>query len=182
MVNATDRPVVIAGVTYGIGEMDAMTQWHVARRLSPILGELGGAFKRMAASKLFADVTGQSLPEPTPEQMAAATTVAENPETEVAAPEEEQVSFYKDEKVLELFDILAKPLTTAISTMSDSDSEYVIKRCLDVCRRRTGPAWARIIDQKSGAMMYQDINMRTMIELTVRTVMENLGDFFPTSL
>jgi hypothetical protein len=177
MVNATDRPVVTIGsVQFSIGSMDALTQWHVARRLSPILAEMSGAFKKMAHSALF-----QDLPEPTPEQVAAATQVAQEP---LPTDEEASAVLQRDEneRALEMFEILAKPITTAISTMSDADSEYIIKKCLAVCRRKTGNTWASVIDRNSGVMMYQDIDMRTMITLVAHVVKENLGDFFPTSL
>lgn len=69
-----------------------------------------------------------------------------------------------------------------LSQIADIDTEYVIKKCLAVVsRQQEGGKLARIQSQ-DGSLMFDDITMTTMLELTVAVIEENLGDFFRTAL
>lgn len=104
------------GVTYRLAKLDPMTQFHVSRRVMPLMAALGGDGDKMAL-------------------------------------------------VLE-----------ALGHLSDSDSEYVIGKCLADCRRKNGDTWAKIY--VSGNLMFEDIGMKGMVQLTFATLRENLADFF----
>lgn len=104
------------GQTYALAKLDAMTQFHVSRRLMPIMGVMGD--EGDVKEKLF----------------------------------------------------------RAVGELSDGDAEYVIGKCLADCRRKNGDAWAKIY--QSGRLMFEDIGMTGMIQLTFATLKENLTDFF----
>lgn len=63
----------------------------------------------------------------------------------------------------------------AISKMSDADSEYVLKSCLNVTQRQVGQAWSPV--QVQGRMQYQDIDMSVMLQIAWRVLQENLSPF-----
>lgn len=105
----------LGGVSYRLATLDAMTQFHVSRRIMPLMASLGGADKM---SSLFA----------------------------------------------------------AIGNLSDEDAEYVIGKCLAECRRQNGEAWVKIY--VNGRLMFEDIGMMGMVQLTFETLKENLSGFF----
>lgn len=126
--------VDIEGFSYSIGKLDGMNQFHVVRRLSPLLAPLAEAFKKA---------------------------------------KEKDVPF-------DFIDVALGPLSEVVSTMSDTDVEYVINKCMSVCRRKTETGtWAPVF-VKNGGLMYQNMSMTTMLRLTVSVVKENLGSFFLT--
>jgi hypothetical protein len=71
------------------------------------------------------------------------------------------------------------PIAQAISDMSQQDSEFILKTCLSVCTRRN-PAgqWGRVT-APNGELMFEDIDMMGMMQLTFAVIQDNLGSFFP---
>jgi hypothetical protein len=57
-----------------------------------------------------------------------------------------------------------EPIVKALAAMSNADSEFVIKSCLAVVRRKENDAWAPIL--VAGRIAYQDIRIRAMLEMT----------------
>lgn len=130
--------------TYRSGKLSAMTQFHMVRRLAPLLGGIGAA---------AAAVRGQ-IP---------------------AAPADPAASPLPSETFLQA-DIIAM-VADAVGKMSDQDTEYVINTCLSVCQRQQeGNVWAPVT--RSGRMMFEDIDMAQMLQITWRVLQENLSSFF----
>jgi hypothetical protein len=69
------------------------------------------------------------------------------------------------------------PFVGVISQMSDTDSQYILLVCLGVCHRRQGNAWAPVVSA-SGGMLFDDIDLPTMIQVAVAVIRENIGNFF----
>lgn len=118
--------IEVGGQQYRIGRLDAKKQFHVARRLAPLLAGLGGALQ--GESKGFTQ--------------------------------------------------LVTPIAEALSKMSDEDTDYVIDTCLAVVQRQSNNQWASVM-VRNGGLMFQDIDMAQMLQLTVAVVQGNLGNFFP---
>ncbi|VXB25187.1 putative bacteriophage protein [Burkholderia sp. 8Y] len=118
--------VDINGQSYRIGRLDAKKQFHVARRLAPLLAGLGGALKGKAQG--FAE--------------------------------------------------LVSPIADALAKMSDEDTDYVLDTCLSVVARQQGDGWQNVM-VKGGGLVFQDIDLPAMLQLTVAVVQQNLGSFFP---
>ncbi|MDF0491601.1 hypothetical protein PX554_26150 [Sphingomonas sp. H39-1-10] len=105
----------INGVTYRLAKLSALDQFHILRRIMPIVGALG----------------------------------AKGAQEHVLA---------------------------ALSQLSDEDAEFVLNRCLAGATRQNGDNWARFyID---GRLMFDDINLPTMLQLAFETLKGPLSDFF----
>ena len=128
--------ITIGDFTYRTGKLTPYQQFHVARRLAPMLSALGKAAEGANdGGKL------DSL-------------------TDTAA----------------LMAVFA-PVADAVSKMSDSDSEYVINACMDSCHRRiTDDKWAPV--RVAGRLMFEDMGLKDLIQITINTIQENLGNFF----
>lgn len=88
-----------------------------------------------------------------------------------------------DEETVKLVGTLmdAIPDTTmAIAAMSDRDVDYVIDACLDASYIMQGDTPARV--RMNGALMFHDINLPTMIQLSYKVIEVSCADFFPTGL
>ena len=69
-----------------------------------------------------------------------------------------------------------------LSHISDVDAEFVIRKCLSVVHRRQGDGKPAKVQSPDGTLMFDDITLSQMLELTVAVIEENLGDFFRTAL
>lgn len=78
-----------------------------------------------------------------------------------------------------LFEGAAIPMADILAKMPQEDVDYVFKQCLSACKRRDKKGWARITTP-DGTLMYQDIELDTMLPLVQNVVEVSLGRFFPT--
>lgn len=120
--------IEINGNLYRIGHMDARKQFHVSRRLAPLLAGLGSA---LADKKSDLAATFQ-------------------------------------------------PIAEALSKMSNEDMDYVLDNCLAVVSRQQGNQFAPVMS-RGGGMMFEDIDLPTMMQLAIAVIRENLGGFFSAS-
>lgn len=111
---------------YRIGTMDARKQFHVARRLAPVLAGLSES-----AGKSGGGLAKQIM-----------------------------------------------PIAEALSKMSDEDVDYVLDTCLAVCQRAQGGGQFASVCASNGGLMFQDIDMPQMIQLTVAVIQGNMSGFF----
>ena len=87
----------------------------------------------------------------------------------------------EEDRNIEFFKALAGPLSTALSAMKDEDSEYIIYTCLGAVSRQQGQTWAPVV-ARGHSLMFEDIDLATMLRLTSEVVQENLSGFFRTAL
>lgn len=127
--------VEFGGNKYQIGRLDAMTQFHVSRRIAPVLPPLIRTYMQLAAS--------------------------DSPLT----------------KNLDLLASSVQPVMDAISQLKDDDAEYVVGKCMAVVERQHQAGWAKVWSAAHKVSLFDDIDVGTMLELTVRVVVENLGPF-----
>lgn len=120
----------VNGQTYMIGKLNALTQFHVSRRLAPLLAQMGVSLHSLRAG-LNAD--------------------------------------------LEDFLPVLGPVTDMLARMSDDDANYIIFTCLSAVTRQSGERWAAITAGQS--LMFDDIDMPTMLRLVVEVVKDNMGAF-----
>lgn len=69
-----------------------------------------------------------------------------------------------------------------LAQIPDSDTEYVLRKCLAVVMRQRDTERPAKIQAPDGTLMFDDITMQTMLQLAVDVIEENLGDFFRTAL
>jgi hypothetical protein len=67
------------------------------------------------------------------------------------------------------------------SKLDDQDVDYIIKKCLGAVSRQQ-PTGFTPIQTPQGVMMFDDISLDTLLQLTLMVIEENLGSFFTTSL
>lgn len=68
----------------------------------------------------------------------------------------------------------------AFAKMSDDDVNFVTWTCLGVCKRKQEQNFARVMANKN-TLAFDDIELDTILGLTVAVVEENLARFFPIS-
>lgn len=131
----------ISGNTYRSSKLDAFKQFHVARRLAPLLSGVSSAVKTEGAQP-----------------------VAEG-DTPAPAPQRDFADFLE-------------PMADALAHMPDADCDYILFTCLGAVQRQEGTAWAKVVAPGSRSLMFEDIDMGVMINITLKVIQENIGSFF----
>lgn len=73
------------------------------------------------------------------------------------------------------------PIVDHLSKMSDEDSDYVLDHCLSVVQRsQPNNEWVKV-KAPNGALMFNDIELPQLINLTRAVLTENLRGFFPSA-
>ncbi len=67
-----------------------------------------------------------------------------------------------------------------LSHLDDASSEQVVNLCLGAVSRQQGTMVAPIMN--SGTMMFSDIGVSDILQLTSKVITENLGNFFLSAL
>jgi hypothetical protein len=125
--------LTINGLDYKFDKIPALAQFHIVRRLAPIIGELLGAID----PKKFKEGSGLD----------------------------------QSEMVKALV-----PITTALAKLTDEDANYILFGLLKaVTRKQAGGGWAKVVTGE--VLMFDDIDMKVMIQLAVKVFMVNLGGF-----
>lgn len=81
---------------------------------------------------------------------------------------------------LELVGNVIPSALQALSDMSEADLMGVVTKCLVTVQRQDGAMWAAIYS--AGGLMYEDIDMLTMMAIVVRVIVGNVGGFTFASL
>lgn len=141
--------ITLNGTRYSSVRLDAFKQFHIARRLAPVVLSLGMGAALMGKFK---------------EANASAT-----PKTEAEAAQDD----------LTALATAGKPIADVLAAMSDADSEYVLKLCLGaVSREQAGTGFAPLLNS-AGTLLFSDLGLVQMLQLAHAVVMENLGNFMP---
>lgn len=139
----------IGGNAYRINSMPAMTQFHVMRKLGPVLPGIVPVLAQAAAALPRAD--GQE------DGGASAMTTVDG----VAA-----------------IAMAARPLLDGLAAMADADAEYVINHCLSAVMRRDsgGKSWNAV--SRDGVTMFDDIDLMASMQIVWAVLRENYTGFF----
>ncbi|EMA8645471.1 phage tail assembly chaperone [Cronobacter turicensis] len=68
-------------------------------------------------------------------------------------------------------------IADALAGMSEEDTNAIIFPCLSVVSRQNGKSWAPVMSQ--GALMFDDIDLMSMLQMVGRVVGDSLGNFLP---
>jgi hypothetical protein len=72
-------------------------------------------------------------------------------------------------------------ITMSLGMLSDESSKYVLEKCLALAvRHQDSGLPARIMT--NGNLMFDDITLRDLTDITAAVIEENLGDFLTTAL
>jgi hypothetical protein len=146
------KQVTIDGAEYSIDKLDAMSQFHLSRRLSPILAAFLKAKKK--------PTNGASTKRDVNEAIANEELIA---------------------TMGELLSDLAGPVTEALAAMPDEQAEKIIWPCMSVVKRAQGAgAFAPIKTPGANRFMFP-IDGLTMVRLTIEVIKENLSGYFASA-
>lgn len=132
---------------YTIGRLDAFDQFHVSRKIAPIIPTIVPFMTEILKSNVM-DLLDKFGDDP------------DNP----------------DLSALEDFDLNSfgesiQPFIDAFAKMPEDDANYVMKKCLSVVTRDG----ARVVVKDS--LMFDDLGIEHILPLTIAVVRINLGNF-----
>ena len=148
----------VNGETYRIGKLPAKVQFHVARRLMPIVAKIGALSSEAPPTQ--SDEPGEAV-EASPEPIA--------PEPNGEPRPQRQMSLFETKFFV--------TLAGALQELTDEDCDYVIDKCMAVITRRQGERYLPIWNKVANMPQFADIDMMVMLQLTVLTLQESLGSF-----
>ena len=134
----SEKDFSAGGIDFKIGKINAFKQFHIARRLAPILADMLPGMKKMQAIK--------------------------------------DDNLTEDQRLDQIAEI-AGPIMNGLSKLSDSDADFVLMGLLAAAelKQPTGN-WARIV--VDGRLMFDNLDLPTMLQVAGRVFMENIAGFF----
>jgi hypothetical protein len=69
-----------------------------------------------------------------------------------------------------------------LSQLPDKDSAYVVEKCLSVVARKDSEGKLSKVMSSGGVMMFDDLAMKDILDITAKIIEDNLGDFLRTAL
>lgn len=157
--------IPVAGNVYQVGRMPPMKQFHVSRRLAPLAFAFGAG---LISNESISGALSKGAPVP-----------EAAPEGDTPPAEDDMLKDVAGKDLLTAFE----PVTMVLAGMKDEDVEYVFKTCLGYVKRQQGNAGWAAIQAGNGALMFDDIDMNVMMQLTIAVIKENkLANFLTAQL
>ncbi|MGG2209676.1 phage tail assembly chaperone, partial [Escherichia coli] len=82
---------------------------------------------------------------------------------------------FGEKRAFDALDIVLPKIADTLAALPEEDVNAVIHPCLGVVMRQHEKGWVKIFDQ--GALMFDDIDLFTMLQLVARVVADSLGNF-----
>ncbi|MDU5453566.1 phage tail assembly chaperone [Pseudescherichia vulneris] len=76
-----------------------------------------------------------------------------------------------------VFEKVLPRLADELSSLSEEDTSAIIHPCLGVVARQNGKGWTAVFT--GGELMFDDIDLFTLLQLVARVVADSLGNFLP---
>lgn len=151
--------VEIGDHRYRIGKMSVFDQAHVARKIAPVVFTLGRGYAQ-AMSQFPAAMAQQSAD--------TGNGVDEHPDETPPDPDPQET--VQQNEIL--FNALS-PIADVLARMEEHDVDYVLKKCLSIVSRFNGERYVPMM--RSGNLMFEDLDLATLMQLTMEVVQDNLG-------
>ncbi|MBU9564145.1 hypothetical protein KTE54_26025 [Burkholderia multivorans] len=168
--------IELNGTRYAIGKLSAMQQFHVSRRIAPIIPPMIPVLMKFYAELEQADLVREQA-----RANAALAALAEGAgETATPGAEAPAPAADRSRDLLSMVDAIApvlQPFADALAGLKDEDAEYVFGTCLSVVERWQGAGWAKVWSPAHKTAMFDDIGIDVMLPLVVRVVVANLAPF-----
>lgn len=74
-------------------------------------------------------------------------------------------------------EVVLPVITDAVAQLSDSDCDAILYPCLSVVSRQNEKKWVPVFSQ--GTLMFDDIDMMTLLLIVGHVIGDSLGNFFP---
>ncbi|MFK8878909.1 phage tail assembly chaperone [Enterobacter sp. BB-069-C-ECC] len=90
-----------------------------------------------------------------------------------------KIDTVKFDKLQPVFETLLPCIAEKLSSLTEEDTNAIIHPCLAVVSRKHMDGWTPVFN--SGQLMFDDIDLLTMLQLVARVVADSLGNFLPVS-
>lgn len=92
-------------------------------------------------------------------------------------PADGKIDGKKMDDLAPFFETVLPRIADALSSLSEADTNAIIHPCLAVVSRQHMKGWTPVFG--SGELMFDDIDLMTMLQLVARVVADSLGNFLP---
>lgn len=134
----------VGGEKYRATKMGVLVQFHLARKIAPLMMPVAEALASQLGGKLGDKLTADGLKDVSPDQIA----------------------------------LFAGPVIDALGRMTDDEANDIIFPCLAVVQRYQTVGWQPLLATGSRSLMFEDINLQTMLQLVWQVLAANLAGFF----
>jgi hypothetical protein len=90
-------------------------------------------------------------------------------------PADGKIDTVKFEQLKPVFETMLPRIAEELSSLTEDDTDAIIHPCLAVVSRRHMDGWGPVFN--SGQLMFDDIDLLTMLQLVARVVADSLGNF-----
>ncbi|MCT6998735.1 phage tail assembly chaperone, partial [Salmonella enterica] len=90
-------------------------------------------------------------------------------------PADGKIDTVKFDQLKPVFETLLPRIAEELSSLTEEDTNAIIHPCLAVVARQNGNAWVPVFN--SGQLMFDDIDLFSMLQLVARVVADSLGNF-----
>lgn len=94
-------------------------------------------------------------------------------------PADGKIDSAKFDALKPVFETLLPRIADVLSSLSEEDTNAIIHPCLSVVSRKHMDGWTPVFN--SGQLMFDDIDLLTMLQLVARVVADSLGNFLPVN-
>ncbi|EBA4379609.1 hypothetical protein EC15_11990 [Salmonella enterica subsp. enterica serovar Bareilly str. CFSAN000209] len=95
-------------------------------------------------------------------------------------PADGKIDGAKFDALKPVFETLLPRIADELSSLTEDDTNAIIHPCLAVVSRKHMGGWTPVFS--SGQLVFDDIDLLTMLQLVARVVADSLGNFLPVSL
>lgn len=144
--------------TFRIGKLNAFQQFHLSRKVAPMIPTLIPVFLKLKESEKSTRAYLASL---SSDADSASNPVAPKPLSgDLGALGE-----------------MLQPFADSIAGMPDETAEFIISTCLGVVQRKQGTTWFPVWSTTQNVCMFDDIDLGLMMKLCFRVIVDSLGPF-----
>ncbi|HCB4837589.1 TPA: hypothetical protein M0F49_001447 [Salmonella enterica subsp. enterica serovar Cotham] len=94
-------------------------------------------------------------------------------------PADSKIDSAKFDALKPVFETLLPRIAEELSSLTEEDTNAIIHPCLAVVSRKHMGGWTPVFN--SGQLMFDDIDLLTMLQLVARVVADSLGNFLPVN-
>ncbi|WP_151731230.1 phage tail assembly chaperone [Acinetobacter seifertii] len=152
----------INGIEYTIGRLNAVDQFHVSRKIAPIVPKLMPIIAEVAKGDLTKAIAAIEANEEKIKNAEVSSEVEKITQEPEAIPDLDDLTPLAD---------AFTPLMEVFASMPEEDVNFIIYKCLSVVKR--GGA----VVCRNNSIMFDNLGMTELLPLVIATIRINLGNF-----
>lgn len=152
----------INGIEYTIGRLNAVDQFHVSRKIAPIVPKLMPIIAEVAKGDLTKAIAAIEANEEKIKKAEVSSEVEKITQEPEAIPDLDDLTPLAD---------AFSPLMEVFASMPEEDVNFIIYKCLSVVKR--GGA----VVCRNNSIMFDNLGMTELLPLVIATIRINLGNF-----